>query len=402
MPVGNGPVFTALNQATHTLYVANISDNTVSVINTANCNAVTTSGCGQVPATVHVGSGPVAIAVDQATDTIYVGNVNDGTVSVINGATCNATNSSGCGQVPPTVTVGSGPDALAMDRTTGTLYVANGNDASVSVVNTATCNAKNSSGCGQNPPTVQVGSGPTAIAVDRATRTVYVANINDNTVSVVNGATCNATNTSGCGQVPPTAPVGNAPVAISVDPAVGTLYVANIDDNTVSMINKATCSAKVTAGCGQTPPVVNVGAEPDGLAVNSTTQTIYVSNFWDFTASAIDTASCNANTSSGCGAQPVGSLRTGAGPNYVTVDPANGTIYTPNGNNTVSVLNGITCNGTITADCTRFPPRCQSAATPMAQPSTTRPTPSTYPTPPTEPCPLSTVPPAMRPSWPAA
>jgi DNA-binding beta-propeller fold protein YncE len=361
VPVGNGAVFTALNQATHTLYVANSDDNTVSVINTATCNTIVSSGCRQVPPTVQAGSGPVAIAVDQASDTVYVANLNDGTVSVINGAACNSQNTSGCSQVPPTVTVGSGPDALAIDRANGTLYVANGNETSVSVVNTATCNAKNTSGCGQTPPTVQVGSGPSAIAVDQATRTVYVANFNDNAVSVVNGAACNATNTSGCGQTPPTAPVGNAPVAFAVDAAVGTLYVANVGDNTLSMINKAACNAQVTSGCGQTPPTVRVGAEPDGVALDNLTGTVYESNYDDATVSAIDAASCNATTTSGCGTQPVGSLRSGGGTNYVTVDPATGTIYTPNSftafssYNSVSVLNGITCNAVITAGCTRFP-----------------------------------------------
>jgi YVTN family beta-propeller protein len=362
VPVGNGAVFTALNPATHTLYVANMDDNTVSVINTATCNTIISSGCGQVPPTVQVGSGPIAIAVDQASDTIYVANVNDGTVSVINGAACNAQNTSGCGQVPPIVTVGSGPDALAIDQATSTLYVANGNDTTASVVSTATCNAAVTSGCGQTQPTFTVGSGPTAIAVDPATRTVYVANYNDNTVSVVNSATCNAQDTSGCGKAPPTAPVGNAPVAIAVDAAVGTLYVANIDDNTLSMINKATCNAQLTSGCSRTPPAVRVGVEPDGIAVDNLTGTIYESNYADATVSAIAAASCNATTTSGCGTQPVGSLRSGGGTNYVTVDPATGTIYTPNsatafGNyyNSVSVLNGITCNAVITAGCTRFP-----------------------------------------------
>ena len=371
VPVGNGAFFTALNPATHTLYVANSNDNTLSVINTATCNAVVTVSCGQTPPTVQTGGGPVAIAVAQASDTIYVANLNDGTVSVINGAACNAQSTSGCGQVPATVTVGSGPDALVIDQTTGTLYVANGNDTTVSVVNTTTCNAKNTSGCSRTPATMQAGSGPSAIAVDQATRTVYVANFNDNTVSVVNGARCNAKNTSGCGQTPPTTPVGSAPVAIAINQAVGTVYVANIDDNTLSMINKATCNAQLTSGCGQTPPVVHVGAEPDGVAVDNPTGTIYESNYADATVSAIDAASCNATTTSGCGTQPAGSLRSGGGTNYVTVDPATGTIYTPNSitafisYNSVSVLNGITCNALITAGCTRFPATAPVGGNPL-------------------------------------
>ena len=59
----------------------------MSVINASTCNALQASGCGidNTPE-VQVGYRPVTIAVDQATDTIYVVNSADNTVSVINGA----------------------------------------------------------------------------------------------------------------------------------------------------------------------------------------------------------------------------------------------------------------------------------------------------------------------------
>ena len=90
---------------------------------------------------------------------MYVGNNNEPTVSVINGSTCNATNTSGCGHVPVTLNIPGGSDGLAIDQATNTLFVANNgpgpspaHDNTVSVVNAATCNAKNTSGCGQHPP----------------------------------------------------------------------------------------------------------------------------------------------------------------------------------------------------------------------------------------------------------
>ena len=54
------------------------------MINGAICDAANTTGCGQTPATVTiaasppVGSNPSGIAVDQATDTIYTANIADG------------------------------------------------------------------------------------------------------------------------------------------------------------------------------------------------------------------------------------------------------------------------------------------------------------------------------------
>ena len=93
-------------------------------------------------------------------------------------------------------------------------------------------------------PTVQVGSGPVSLAVDQNTDTIYVANSGDNTVSVINGATCNGQNTSGCGQTTATVTVGSVPVALDVNQATDTVYVANWGNGTgttVSVINDATC-----------------------------------------------------------------------------------------------------------------------------------------------------------------
>ena len=55
--VGSGPQAVALDSATHTAYVANQNDNTLSVINTRICNARKTTGCGHTLATVAAGTG---------------------------------------------------------------------------------------------------------------------------------------------------------------------------------------------------------------------------------------------------------------------------------------------------------------------------------------------------------
>ena len=102
VPVGNGPQISALDPATHTLYAANGGAGTVSVIDAATCNAHVASGCHRTFPTVTVGGSPVGIAVDDATDTIYVTNANGDNVSVINGATCNARHTSGCDQTAGT------------------------------------------------------------------------------------------------------------------------------------------------------------------------------------------------------------------------------------------------------------------------------------------------------------
>ena len=53
------------------------------------------------------------------------------------------------------------------------------------MINGATCNAATTAGCGQTPPTVTVGFGPAGIAFNPANRTVVVTNIQDTSVSII-------------------------------------------------------------------------------------------------------------------------------------------------------------------------------------------------------------------------
>jgi YVTN family beta-propeller protein len=350
--VGGNPVAVAVDQATHTAYVGNGNDGTVSVINTATCNAVNGSGCGQTPATVMLGAtaapGPVSDAVDQATGTIYVGNAGSDTVSVIDGKTCNATVTSGCKNIPPTITVGSGPDGVAVDQATDTVYVANVNDNTVSVIDGKTYNATVTTGCGQTPSTVAVGVQPAVPAVDQATGTVYVPDSNPGgpaSVSVIDGNTCNATVTSGCGQTPPAIPVGfnTTPFAAAVDAATNTVYTTAFGPSlgSVYVINGSTCDASVTSGCGQTPPTVTVGSDPIAVAVDPLTRSVFVLNEEDSTVSVIDGAACNAVRTAGCAQRPP-DVATGFNPGYLDIDLATDTVYVSNQDeNTVSVLAGV-------------------------------------------------------------
>ena len=302
--VGAHPQGIAVNQATHTVYIANAGSGktgTVTVLDERTCNATTSTGCTNAHALQVPGGNGGAIAVNTATDTIYVatnpsvgpfGLGQPGTVSVFNGATCNATTSTGCGQVPHTAPAGFGPAALAVNAATDTIYVANsaqkdtpsaGN--TVSVIDGATCNAANTTGCSQPPQTITVGlvfTSPNGVAIDQGTDTIYIANLENGegsgTVSVINGATCNGTTTTGCGNRPPTASVGFGPSAIAFDPAHHTVAVTNIEDTSVSVINTATCNATVTTGCHGAQPRFPAGRAPGAVTIDPTVATIYTAN----------------------------------------------------------------------------------------------------------------------------
>ena len=117
VPIGNNPIGVAVNPGTHTVYVANYDDNSVSVID-ASTRTVT--------ATVPVGKWPQSVAVDPGTHTVYVPNWGDSSVSVIDASTRTVT---------ATVPVGGGAVGVAVDPGTHTVYVAN---TSVSVIDGST------------------------------------------------------------------------------------------------------------------------------------------------------------------------------------------------------------------------------------------------------------------------
>jgi len=346
--VGDHAFGMGVDQRTHTLYVENTIENAVSVVDTEACKAEVTSGCQAVAPTVAVGQQPQYVAVDEATDTVYVANYADGTVSVIDGRTCNASLHSGCSRIPPVVTVGVGAEGVAVDEATDTIYVtvdgAAGLGNTVSVIDGAVCNATVTSGCDQTPPEVTLGgseggASPGEPAMDEATDTVYVPITGSdglgNTMSVINGATCNAMVTSGCGQVPKNITVGSGAYAAAVDESTDTVYETNFNDDTVSVIDGATCNGMVSSGCDQAPPTMTVGVFPEGLGVDEVTDTVFVANggyeaaTLDFTVSVINGATCNAIRVSGCSRRP-GSVEVGEAAGNAVVNDKTGTVYVAN------------------------------------------------------------------------
>jgi DNA-binding beta-propeller fold protein YncE len=368
----------AVNQRTGTLYVPiqcttsfcnpNKAAHVVDVISTTRCNVKARSEC-RVVARARVGSSPLAAAVDQRTDTVYVTNGNSSTVSVLNGARCNATVTRGCGRPVATVKVGKLPVAAAINRATRTLYVANLNGRSVSVINAATCNAKTTRGC-RAVRTIRVKAGPAWIDTDLATDTVYVANGgasgNGHTVSVINGAACNGRTGRGCHRVPPTVKVGSGPFGITVDQAADTVYVPSSNDGTVSVINGARCNARTTAGCHLTPPTVTTGGNPQFVVADQSRHTVFTLNSFDNTLSAINTRTCNGAVTSGCRKTPrseqAAAPDQGPGydpfPNVFALTPRTGTAYVTNigGRNILSVTSIRRCSAVRTAGCRRPAP----------------------------------------------
>ena len=235
------------------VYVANETGNTVSVIDAAT-NTVT--------ATIAVGAEPNGVAVSPS-GSVYVANAAGNSVSVIDGAT---------GTVVSTILVKGAPNSVAASPS-GSVYVTNSSDDTVAVIdsstNTVTATIAVPSGAGDvavspsgtvyvtnlmskvsviDPAsttvtdTIDVGTVSSGLAVS-ASGTVYVTDLGNGRVSVIDGSTNRVTATIG---------VGTSPNSVAVSPS-GTVYVTNGAADTVSVINGSTNTVTATIPVGVTP-----------------------------------------------------------------------------------------------------------------------------------------------------
>jgi DNA-binding beta-propeller fold protein YncE len=298
-PVGAVPVddpgvaLADVDNTTHTLYAAGFSGE-VSVIRTSACNATTTTGCATaVKATIHVGQNASGLVENPATHTLYVVfgpfDTHPNRVAVVDISACTAQNTSGCAQSPVSVPVGPGANFVGLSAATNTVYVPNtgsegtGLGHTVSVINGATCNATVHTGCSKPAATVKIGLEPFGLAVDDSSHSVYVVSNADgdapSRLFVINSKTCNGATTAGCAGSHPSAPIGRSGLAAVVDRTTHAVYVSDFSSAGVSVVNGAICSSKTSGGCRRPAPLRAVTSQPFGIAVDPGNHTVYVASF---------------------------------------------------------------------------------------------------------------------------
>ena len=250
--------------------------------------------------TINVGGVPAAIAIDQDDDTIYVANFESDTVSIVRGSD---------DSVVDTIAVGNGPCDLAVDTVDDTIYVANFLGGTLSVINGREVD---------DSATIALGPNPCGVGVNQIDDTVYVLNADDSDMSVINGRSPDDSVTIN---------VGHYPQAVAVDQNDDTVYVTNDDGDSLSVINGRILDDSVTIG---------VGSGPKGVAVNDADDTVYVANNSGGTLSVINGRRLGDSAT-------IAGLR---GPIGVAVDQADGRVYVAdNTGDTVSVINGATGAG---------------------------------------------------------
>src|SRR5664280_2974740 len=286
--VGVYPGGGAVNPVTNKIYVANECGNDLTCNSPGTVTVI--DGATNNTTTVNAGIRSLDVAVNSVTNKIYVVNEyckdvgllcgSPGTVTVIDGASNNTT----------TVDVGVSPIFAAVDPVTNKIYVANycGNDVNCQSFGTATV----IDGATNNTMTVNVGAfGPFGVAVNAVTNKVYVVNVCGNdpncaspgTVTVIDGVTDNTTSVN----------VGAYPFLLALDSVTNKIYVVNAFCNKSPTLSCSSGPGTVTVIDGATKNTVPVaiGAGPFDVAVNATTNRIYVPNVADNTVSVIAGAS---------------------------------------------------------------------------------------------------------------
>ncbi|GAA0811250.1 YncE family protein [Spirilliplanes yamanashiensis] len=161
----------------------------------------------RVTATADVGGEPRGLAVNTATNKLYVTLTNQGRVVVLDGATL---------AVEATIEIGPiEPAKVAVNSRTNTVYVSNANrrgtDSSVTVIDGAT---------NRITATVPVDRYALGIAVNAADDRVYVSNYTSETLTVLDGRTLGVVGK---------AYVGGSPTGVEYNPVTKKVYVTNFE-----------------------------------------------------------------------------------------------------------------------------------------------------------------------------
>ncbi|HEV2396451.1 MAG TPA: hypothetical protein VGS27_05900 [Candidatus Sulfotelmatobacter sp.] len=293
IPVGNAPRFLTVNQITNRIYVSNLTDSTVSVIDGASDSVI---------ATIPVGSFPEAVDVNSVTNLIYVANLLSGTVSVIDGAS-NA--------VVATISGVVSPFGVAVNPITNQIFVSSSNGQNyVAVIDGATNTILTK---------IPVANIPNGLTVNSTANVIYVANEASGTVSVIDGSSDAVVNTFAL-------PQGAEPFLIGLDPITNRLFVTAPNYAVVYVLDASVGTLLETITAGKVAfksPAAAIMFKPGKTVLVSDSSLNAVIEFSETTYSAL------------------AGLKGGNGPFGIAVNRKAGKIYVAeSGNNTVNVYSG--------------------------------------------------------------
>lgn len=207
-----------------------------------NSSPLPSSGPTSLGSGINVDTYPVGIAVNPSTGKVYVANELSNTVSVISTNTM---------RIEKTIGVENFPYDIDLNLLNNRIYTTNRGSNSVSVIDGSTDSVLYN---------ISVGQSPVGIAVNPAASWIYVANLESGSISVIDGIT----NT-----VDDTIRLDGIPYGVAVNPLTNRIYVTDLASNSIHVIDAAT---------NKLLDDVEVGTAPAGIAIDLRSNTIYVTN----------------------------------------------------------------------------------------------------------------------------
>ncbi|MSO21918.1 MAG: YncE family protein [Acidobacteria bacterium] len=244
LPIGSGPYAVELNQDSTLALVVNRNSNTVLIVNLAD---------NSIKNTITVGTFPTSVAINPITNQAVVTNFGSDNISVID---------IGSATVVATIAVGK-PDAsnptfrfsprdVAIDTANNIAIVANLNGNSVSLIDL------NSNSLIVAEP-IKVGSNPISVAYYREKNIALIANYQSDNVSVID-----MRNRARIRDIP----VGLKPVDIALNLQTKKAVVVNSDTNDITVLDLDKVSVLTANPIDAT---VSVGSRPFGAVINPNT-----------------------------------------------------------------------------------------------------------------------------------
>ncbi|MGD1836581.1 MAG: YncE family protein [Nitrososphaeraceae archaeon] len=239
--VHNFPVGIFVDQDRNIVYTVNQYSNTLSIIELEQ---------GKTD-TIYLDHSPYDIDKNLLTNMIYITHPNSNSISVVDGSTNRLISS-----IDNIFT----PVNIKIDSLNGYFYVTNIDKNTItrfSIINP------------QNNKTVHVGDKPYDIGINQKNNKIYVTNLDNNTVTIINRTTFSILDTIS---------VGNSPVGLAIDEVSNNTYISNLKSNNIYVLD------------GESNEILDkipTGNKPTGITVNDQ-GIIYVSNIGDETVSVIN------------------------------------------------------------------------------------------------------------------
>ncbi len=246
------------------------------------------------------GYSPFGIAVSHATNTVYATSPDSNTVAVINAST---------NELTDTIAVGNLPVGIAVNQNTGSVYVANGNSGTVSVIDGSTNKIEEVLNVTEGRGFYSIGG----VAVNERTNEIYVLTNNYSeegnyaSIVIIDGLTNNIEKEFKVADLRWDYDVGDSARGIAVNSKTNTIYVTMIFGS-LHLIDGSSNEVLTS---------LRVGKMPTEVEVNEETNRVYISDFGSQLLFVLD----------GSTNRIIETVWIGSDPQGIAIDSATNTLY---------------------------------------------------------------------------